>query len=102
MSVCILSLERTENMIVQRQNNLRIGDRRSADLYAVTIDVHCFVWAAYDQRDWAAKRFIGAPFKLARRHRFALLAALREEQTWVHRLSGCGVLVGDNHARAFH
>ena len=89
-------------MIVQRQNNLRIGNRRSADLYAITIDVHCFVCAAYDQRDWAAKRFIGVPFKLARRYRFAFLAALREEQTGVERLGRRGMLIGDDHRRAFH
>src|SRR5437667_10699042 len=89
-------------MIVQRQNNLRIGNRRSADLYAITIALHFFASAAYDQRDWAAKRFIGVPFKLARRYRFALLAGLREEQAGVDRLGRRGMLIGDDHRRAFH
>src|SRR5437867_12950928 len=89
-------------MIVQRQNNLRIGNRRSADLYAITIDVHFFVCAAYDQRDWAAKRFIGVPFKLARRYRFAFLAALREEQTGVERLGWRRMFIGNNHRCALH
>src|SRR5437899_4777500 len=102
MSFCIQSIQRGENAVVQRQDELGIRDACSTDFDTIAIDISCLVRAADDHGHWTAGRFIRIPFKLASSNRLALLAALREEQARMDRFGGCGMLVSDGHCRAFH
>src|SRR5437899_10844557 len=101
MSLLIQPMQRAENPVVQGLNDLGIRNSRPADLNAVAIDVERFVRAADNQGDWTGGRLIGVPFKLARGDWLALLAALREEQTRMHRFGRRGMRVGNDHRRAF-
>src|SRR6266496_511237 len=102
MSFCIQSIRRGENAIVQRQDKLRIRNARSPDFDTIAIDISCLVRAADDHGHWTAGKFVRTPFELASSNWLALLAALREEQTRMDRFDGCGMLVSDDHCRAFH
>src|ERR1700730_19435095 len=96
MSFCIQSIQRGENAIVQRQDELGIPNACSHRFDTIAIDVSCLVRAADDHGHWTAGRFIRIPFKLARSNWLALLAALREEQTRMDRFGGGGMLVIDD------
>src|SRR5262245_1061207 len=102
MSVRIHSIERAENPVVQRQDELSIRNASSSNFDTIAIDVSRLVRAADYQRDWTAERFVRIPFKLARSNWLAFLAALRKEQTWMDRFRRRGMRVGDYHRGAFH
>ena len=84
MSVCIRSLERTKDQVVQRRSDLRIWYSGSSNFHAVSIDVHRFIGAADDHGDWTGGRLIWIPVELAGRDRLTLLATLRKEKTGMH------------------
>src|SRR4030095_13925527 len=102
MPVRIRSLERAKDQVVKRQNHLRIWYSRTADFHAVSIDIHCFVGAADNQRDWTAGGLVWIPVKLASRDRLTLLATLRKEKTGMHSCRRRGMCVRDDNRRAFH